>query len=291
MGSASPSSHVLSRVTSADGQHWTKRTAVTSKFTRFRSPVGAIALPAALNDPFVQPPAPHALCIAAARQLQRHLLKHEERHRFGLDGAGGGVAGKPVGKPVGKMFGVLVVARPGGECGFLSAFSGKLAGGNHHAHFVPPVFDTLAAGGFLNAGMDELAVLGGQVRELEGLSSRAQQAPPAGTARAVAALRQRRKAHSKKLLRQLFESYVFLNSQGQSRAACELFDDPPAGAGECAAPKLLQYAYQNSLRPLCMSEFWWGNPPSSSGSTVRVHGKNYPACEEKCRAILAWMLS
>ena len=63
-----------------------------------------------------------------------------------------------------------------------------------------------------------------------------------------------------------------------------------AGAGECAAPKLLQYAYQNSLRPLCMSEFWWGNPPSS-GSTVRVHGSYYPACEEKCRAILAWMLS
>ena len=57
---------------------------------------------------------------------------------------------------IGKMFGVLVVKNASNEIGFLAAFSGKLAGGNHHAYFVPPVFDLLTDGGFLNVGMQEL---------------------------------------------------------------------------------------------------------------------------------------
>src|SRR5690606_19855660 len=62
---------------------------------------------------------------------------------------------------------------------------------------------------------------------------------------------------------------------------------PPAGAGECAAPKLLQYAYQNQLKPLALAEFWWGAPPKSQ---VRKHKEFYPSCRSKCEPILGHML-
>ena len=66
-----------------------------------------------------------------------------------------------------------------------------------------------------------------------------------------------------------------------------VFQQPPAAAGECAAPKLLQYAFQNDLEPICMAEFWWGDSPKSE---VRKHGQFYPACTGKCEPILGHML-
>jgi len=62
---------------------------------------------------------------------------------------------------------------------------------------------------------------------------------------------------------------------------------PPSGVGECAAPKLLQYAYQHGLKPLALAEFWWGASPKSS---VRQHANYYPACQSKCFPILSHML-
>ena len=62
---------------------------------------------------------------------------------------------------------------------------------------------------------------------------------------------------------------------------------PPAGAGECAAPKLLQYAYLNKLKPIAMAEFWWGKSPSSE---IRKHKQFYPSCRGKCEPILGHML-
>ena len=62
---------------------------------------------------------------------------------------------------------------------------------------------------------------------------------------------------------------------------------PPAGAGECCAPKLLQYAYLHNLKPLCMEEFWVG---PSQGSQMRVEGHFYPSCQHKCVPILTYMM-
>jgi len=62
---------------------------------------------------------------------------------------------------------------------------------------------------------------------------------------------------------------------------------PPAGAGECAAPKLLQYAYKHQLKPIAMAEFWWGDSPKAE---IRHHGYYYPACKGKCGPILGHML-
>jgi tRNA pseudouridine32 synthase/23S rRNA pseudouridine746 synthase len=101
-------------------------------------------------------------------------------------------------------------------------------------------------------------------------------------------LKARRAAHSADLQRRIFERYTFLNAAGQTENVLNLFvDSPPAGAGECAAPKLLQYAYENAYKPVCMAEFWWGMAPDSE---VRIHGHFYPSCKSKCEPILGHML-
>ncbi|WP_235049493.1 RluA family pseudouridine synthase [Sphingobacterium paucimobilis] len=101
-----------------------------------------------------------------------------------------------------------------------------------------------------------------------------------------------RKQLSANLQQQLFDQYIFLNANGYSKSLLPIFEEaihmlPPAGAGECAAPKLLQYAYQNELIPVCMAEFWWGASP---GSEIRKHRYFYPACKGKCEPILSHML-
>jgi tRNA pseudouridine32 synthase/23S rRNA pseudouridine746 synthase len=104
----------------------------------------------------------------------------------------------------------------------------------------------------------------------------------------IADLKAQRAAHSADLQRRIFERYTFLNAAGQTENVLNLFvDSPPAGAGECAAPKLLQYAYLNAYRPICMAEFWWGMAPDSE---VRIHGHFYPSCKSKCEPILGHML-
>ncbi len=95
---------------------------------------------------------------------------------------------------------------------------------------------------------------------------------------------------SASLQQQLFEAYQFLNAEGESKSLLDIFteDAPPAGAGECAAPKLLNYAFAHNLKPIAMAEFWWGQSPSSE---IRTHGNFYPACKTKCQPILGHMLS
>ena len=108
----------------------------------------------------------------------------------------------------------------------------------------------------------------------------------------ITALKQERKKRSAALQLRLFEQFRLKNAQGETIDLCQLFQqtvgkEPPAGAGECAAPKLLQYAYLHHLRPVCMAEFWWGDSPKQE---IRHHGCYYPACQSKCGPILGFML-
>lgn len=108
----------------------------------------------------------------------------------------------------------------------------------------------------------------------------------------IAALRQRRRSMSDELQRWLFEQYRMLNARGEERNLIDIFSTtthavPPAGAGDCCAPKLLQYAYSHSLQPVCMAEFWWGESPRQE---IRHHLSYYPACRSKCLPILTHML-
>lgn len=104
-------------------------------------------------------------------------------------------------------------------------------------------------------------------------------------------LKEQRKALSNHLQHQIFSEYAFLNAHGRAKNLLDIFEnlkvDPPAGAGECAAPKLLQYAFKHQLTPICMAEFWWGSSPKSE---IRKHGQFYPSCRGKCEPILGHML-
>lgn len=101
-----------------------------------------------------------------------------------------------------------------------------------------------------------------------------------------------RHRESEALQQWLFTQYKVCNARGETRTLLDLFAEetgqlPPAGAGDCCAPKLLQYAYKHGLQPLAIAEFWWG---PASNDYLRQPGLYYPACQSKCRPILPFML-
>jgi tRNA pseudouridine32 synthase/23S rRNA pseudouridine746 synthase len=129
----------------------------------------------------------------------------------------------------------------------------------------------------------------------------------------VNVLKEERRVRSFALQRKLFDSFRVLNASGEEKSLYDIFRQaagklPPAGAGECAAPKLLQYAYKSHLHPVAMAEFWWKKMPGggrrerppdpalteSAGRTenasLRRHGYFYPACKSKCEPVLAFMM-
>lgn len=125
-------------------------------------------------------------------------------------------------------------------------------------------------------------------------------------------LKEERKTRSFFLQKKLFDSFRFLNARGEEESLYVIFDKaigklPPGGAGECAAPKLLQYAYRNQMSPLAMAEFWWKKVPEIkliqedrlslkrnvkqvTENDLRRHGYYYPACKNKCEPILNFMI-
>ncbi|MBR1547660.1 MAG: RluA family pseudouridine synthase [Prevotella sp.] len=202
---------------------------------------------------------PHALCQLAAQEVQAYIGGHAEINNDADRG---------------KMYGVLVV-ESGSTLFFLAAYSGLLAGRNDWPYFVPPVYDAQQPDGHFKQ----------QEREI---SLTASHSPLVA------------KKMSQDLQLWLFHQYRMLNARGEERDLVDIWQDyynrpkllqhyplPPGGTGDCCAPKLLQYAYQHQLKPLCMAEFWWGQPTREE---VRRHLNYYPACRGKCKPILTWML-
>lgn len=102
----------------------------------------------------------------------------------------------------------------------------------------------------------------------------------------------RRQHDSEQLQHWLFTQFVFLNGRGEQKNLLEIFSQyrsviPPSGSGECAEPKLLQYAFLHHYEPLKIAMFWWGRSPKGE---IRHHLQFYPACQGKCKPILSWML-
>ena len=179
---------------------------------------------------------------------------------------------------LGKMFGVLVVEKDGTwqtaeGVSFIAGFSAQLDGRYDHEGFVPPVYEM--------------------------------KTPPIGTS----------KEESRRLQRLLFAQYHLLNGKGERRNLLEIFQNeqpilspeewfnkgeglkvkgegesstlPPSGAGECCAPKLLQYAFQHGLKPLALAEFWVGASPANE---LRREGQFYAPCSGRCVPILRFMM-
>ena len=190
---------------------------------------------------------PHPLCLAAVEEVKQEIERIHPTE--------------------GKMFGVLVV-----EGGFLAAYSGLLEGRNDWDYFVPPVYDAQQPDGYFKTKEREISEL----------------------------INEESRKMSQYLQLWLFHQYRLLNAKGETKDLVEIWQDyhsaprirekyplPPGGTGDCCAPKLLQYAYQHDLKPVCMAEFWWGESPKS---LIRHHGQFYPACSGKCKPVLAWML-
>ncbi len=350
-------------------------TAPSDCFTRFEESIEGYILPERFTFPFYYQPNP--LSLLAAKELQTYIENHiEAQHEFGFEKDKRGI---------GKMFGVLVVQNQQNEVGYLAAFSGKLAGKNHHNRFVPPVFDILVEDGFYKMGESENYKNNHRIEILENdthfldlknqlktyqkqaeieLTQIKQERKEAKAHRDIRrqqgsetlsatdfeilttelnkesvhffyqlkdlerswkrqftdiqeqldpfqndikALKQARKNKSNSLQQQLFEHYTFLNQKGETKSLFDIFSNkdiegnitdgtsrenregviPPSGAGECAAPKLLQYAFLHQLKPIALAEFWWGQSPNSE---IRKHGHFYAACKGKCEPILAHML-
>ncbi len=216
---------------------------------------------------------PHPLCQLAAKEVQQYIVSHPDIKKDADRG---------------KMFGVLVVEMDDGRgemddgrgrttagLGFLAAYSGLLAGRNDWAYFVPPVYDAQQPDGYFKT----------KEREISAIS---RQNPVAS------------KQMSQTLQTWLFHQYRLLNGQGETKDLVDIWQAyysrpklqqkyplPPGGTGDCCAPKLLQYAYQHGLKPVCMAEFWWGQPTKEE---LRQHLNYYPACRGKCKPILTWML-
>lgn len=178
-------------------------------------------------------------------------LTSADAEPWGLERPGGG-----------KMFGVLVVQAPNGAVGYLRAFSGMLDGRWDIAGWAPAAFDVAARDAVWIDGDAAMRVL-----------------PHHDT----------RAALSRVLLPLIQDTYHFANAHGSIRSLRDLFApaEPPGGAGDCAAPKLLAEAYRLGVRPLALAEVWWGAPPRSGD---RHGGSYYPACRGKCAPILAHML-
>ena len=117
----------------------------------------------------------------------------------------------------------------------------------------------------------------------------------AGILNGIEGMKELRKVKSAALQEEIFRHFVFFNARGEKKDLLEIFKDyysgeavlPPGGAGECAAPKLLQYAYLHGMRPVAMGEFWYGDSPKGE---IRHHGEFYPSCKGKCAPILGFML-
>lgn len=189
------------------------------------------------------------------------------------------------------MLGLLLCA----EGTILRAYSGIVDIPDPQPYFVPPVYDLAEPDDFYRIEEANITAINHRVNELEQqLSARSnvKDSESRRLQKLIADCRQERKQRSLALQKLIFEHFNFLNAQGEERNIMQIFADahrglPPGGAGECAAPRLLQEAYRRGLHPLAMCEFWYGLSPRRE---IRLHRQFYPSCIEKCSPILSYML-
>lgn len=181
----------------------------------------------------------------------------------------------------GKMLGILIHSQ-----GWEVAYSGKRIASvssvsvrGEVKDFVPPVYD-VTVGPFRE-----------KEEEISALNQAVSEALAQGRDEDAAALKLQRAMESVRLQKWTFSQYVVHNALGESLSVLDIFAQkgvlPPASAGDCAAPKLLEYAYRNGLEPLEIGEFWYGSSPFGP---VRAQGRFYPSCSWKCGPVLGYML-
>lgn len=231
----------------------------------FESDLSELEISIDLNNPFSsQVP---EIARVAAKEFQKFIAKDSVHWKYDLK------------KRKGKMFGVLVVQTNDETYKYLGTISGMYPEDTNKDNFVPSIFDVSADDYFINSGMTEVTEMGNEIKK-------------ATDPKRVAVLKEKRRLKSISLQKQLFENYNFVNRSGEESNLLDIFEKsqnglPPSAAGDCAAPKLLQFAIKHGLKPIAIAEFWWGKPNSKMS---REHLAFYPACKDKCRPILEYLL-
>lgn len=205
----------------------------------------------------------------------------------------------------GKMLGILRVELPSdtiasthtrvhynNNIAYLAAFSGVVNGlDDKERFFVPPVYDLQNPDDFYLQRDAEITAINCKINALTAIEPK-DKLGSKSLRRQIEELRLQRRAMSIELQGEIFKHFNFCNASLEYRNIVDVFADakrglPPGGCGECAAPRLLQYAYEHHLRPLELMEFWYGRSPRN---IQRIHGRAYPSCIEKCSPILSYML-
>jgi len=178
----------------------------------------------------------------------------------------------------GQMFGVLECKDAAGRTVVLKAFSCQYNGEWLVDGWVPPLFDVDAFHQLTQPVYQEINALGLLIQGLD--QSELERSP----------LIEQRAALSRNLMKEIHDLYRLTNFNGETKPLSDILGKRqgiPAGTGDCCAPKLLNYAALNGLKPIGLSEFYWGK---ESKSGARQHREFYPACKEKCQPILGFML-
>ena len=231
----------------------------------FKSDIPRFKTSSNLNNPF-STYVPEIAKIAA-KEFQEFITLESKKWNYDF------------GTQRGKMFGILVVKKKDNTYAYIGTVSGKLPENEICKRFIPSVFDESVEDFFITKGMTKLSEIGSQIKKANHPSE-------------IISLKEKRKQKSVSLQKQLFENYYFLNLSGKQKNILEIFKysshgNPPAATGECAAPKLLQYAIEHQLKPIALTEFWWGSSAENKEKKNRAY---YPACKNRCRPILEYML-
>ncbi len=182
------------------------------------------------------------------------------------------------GKARGQMFGVLRCKNQKGELFVLKAFSGQFNGVWEVAGWLPPLFSVAAFQQIMIPADQRIKQLGREI------------AAAAADSKYQGELIKERKNLSQVAMKELHGLYMLHNFRGEKRALTDFYPNVrgiPTGAGDCCAPKLLNYAARNQLRPLGLSEFFWGKANRSGLCQPR---RFYASCADKCQPILGFML-
>ena len=182
------------------------------------------------------------------------------------------------GEARGQMFGVLDCENEKGEIVVLRAFSCQYNAMWNVGGWAPPLFDVEAYHQIMIPGDRKIKELGRKMAAMNIVNEEYQ------------LLKLQRKNLSQSIMKKLHHLYQLQNFRGETMPLVDFFEftnGPPTGAGDCCAPKLLNQAARNNLRPLGLAEFYWGK---TNRSGTREHGRFYSSCVDKCLPILGFML-
>lgn len=203
-----------------------------------------------------------------AKELAKELKASIEKSGFiDFSAQNPSISSETLYKTSGRMFGILVCENDNGEEIILRSFSGQIEGSYIIKGYVPPCLSKNDFKKIVDKYDDIIHQLTKRIDNGE------------------ENLVEERKELSNKSFQEILSLYKFHTIFKNTFSFDDINITPPTGTGDCAAPKLLNYAFKNGLHPLSLAEIFIGK------SKDKIDGNFYAPCTEKCSLILKHMLS